>query len=143
MRFECTVCKKSFAKKETLDTHKKIVHEGQERKMFNCDLCDKTFAHLSSLQYHIKSVHEGGQKRLFRSFRLRPCSICKEVFKSHSKLKAHQLKHDDERNQGFDRFDEENEQIKTEENLECNKCKLLFASNQILQMHKIMVQQEQ
>ena len=137
LRFECTICKKTFTQMGALDTHKKTIHGGQ-RGSFKCERCDQTFAYSQSLQRHKRSIHEGVRFD-------RRCKFCKEVFNHHRKLKAHLKIHEDElEHEKLDEdFHEENEKpaLEAVENYECKKCELSFASYKILQMHEVMVHQ--
>ena len=134
VRFECTICKKSFAHEGSLRQHNKT-HGGLK---YNCDVCNQTFTQPGTLQRHKRSIHEGVRFD-------RRCKFCKEVFTHHRKLKAHLKIHEDElEHEKLDEdLHEENENSDPEavENYECKKCELSFASYKILQMHKVMVHQ--
>ncbi len=66
--FACSICKKSFFGKQTLERHQST-HTGM--KKFKCDECEKTFAQQGSLKTHQNTIHLG----------LKPfsCDLCPEV----------------------------------------------------------------
>ena len=75
--FPCGQCSKIFTRKETLNDHVKVKHEGIK---FSCDMCDKSFASQSILLIHKKKVHKGKSQK---------CDICEESFFPPSILKKH------------------------------------------------------
>ena len=60
VKFQCGVCKKSFASKGYLKYHHKHFHERSE-KMFKCDTCEKEFYLEKSLKVHISTSHFGAK----------------------------------------------------------------------------------
>ena len=108
MRFECKICKKTFTRMGSLDTHKKIIHGGQSRS-YKCDRCDQNFAYSQGLWRHKQRNH----------------------------LRIHEVKQE----KPDEDLLEEKETPKTIN--ACKMCGLSFASYKILQMHEIMVHQDQ
>lgn len=54
--YRCEKCSKHFQSKDNLETHIKVVHQGE--KPFVCDVCSKAFAYESSLKGHMEIVHQ-------------------------------------------------------------------------------------
>lgn len=54
--FKCFRCNKHFQSTDNLETHVKVVHEGE--KPFVCEICSKAFAYQSSLKGHMEIVHQ-------------------------------------------------------------------------------------
>ena len=75
----CTLCTKTFARKQVLKIHMESVHEG--KKTFECDICGQKFAGKSSVKRHIEVVHEG--KKRFQ------CSTCKVQFSKKENMERH------------------------------------------------------
>ena len=78
--FHCTAagCGKAYSRKNTLDRHKKVVHDGVDHE---CPDCGKRFGRKSSFTAHHKMVHL--QERPFK------CAKCGIVFSSKQKLTSH------------------------------------------------------
>lgn len=53
--FKCDKCSKHFDSKSNLETHIKVVHQGE--KPYICALCNKAYAYATSLQGHIELKH--------------------------------------------------------------------------------------
>ncbi len=77
--FPCTLCDKSFARKENLRGHISVVHD--KIKPFCCTLCDKSFAEKKTLTRHIDAIHH----------KLKPfsCTLCDKSFIAKSDLNRH------------------------------------------------------
>ena len=56
MSVQCDICNETFASKDILRTHGKIVHE--EIKDFLCDFCEMKFSNRWNLQNHISRIHK-------------------------------------------------------------------------------------
>lgn len=50
--FKCDHCDATFKRKDTLNVHIQVVHDGH--KKYKCDLCDKAFVTPSVLKSHKK-----------------------------------------------------------------------------------------
>ena len=107
---------------------------------FECPVCKKTFSQKPNLNKHILTAH--GQK-CFK------CNLCDDEFKHRKDLWIHK-----QRNHLGRKVHHEVKQEKPDEDLleetvtpkavyECKMCGLSFASYKILQMHEIMVHQDQ
>merc|ERR1712037_200262 len=57
---KCSVCGKSFVKKEQLQRHFLLVHEGI--KPFECSICERKFCSKNGLNKHIRKEHSGHTK---------------------------------------------------------------------------------
>ena len=76
-RFSCNQCQKDFAKKQTLTTHIKIVHENIKVR---CELCGKRFTTNGSLKEHTTHVHSKVEH---------PCDKCDKTFVFRKSLIQH------------------------------------------------------
>ncbi|XP_014210736.1 zinc finger protein 184 [Copidosoma floridanum] len=111
--FRCDKCNKHFDTKNNLDTHVKVVHQGE--KPYVCELCNKAFAYQTSLQGHIEIEHSVNSDKGF------PCDICGKILNHPSSITYHKLtEHNDGRL------------------YECNKCTKRFKHKQLLQRHQIV-----
>eukprot|EP00088_Acartia_fossae_P008599 TRINITY_DN14136_c0_g2_i2.p1 TRINITY_DN14136_c0_g2~~TRINITY_DN14136_c0_g2_i2.p1 ORF type:complete len:246 (-),score=23.34 TRINITY_DN14136_c0_g2_i2:135-872(-) len=83
MRFQCSVCSKTFIKPETLDTHVAKYHPD-----FICKICDKLFSPNEVLCIHKKPKQSKKGKGDKYS-----CDICNKLFVSKSTLDTHKKKY--------------------------------------------------
>ncbi|XP_069686218.1 uncharacterized protein [Periplaneta americana] len=83
--FQCDECGKCFARKLSLDSHKKT-HNGT--KPFVCPICNKTFVHSSGLSSHL---------RLHRGDKPHSCEYCGKTFLQRGDKDDHVRKHTGER----------------------------------------------
>nr|CAD7397417.1 unnamed protein product [Timema cristinae] len=84
-RYQCTLCKKSYASKWYLKEHLKI-HTGE--KNFCCSMCDKRFRNNYMLNAHIR-LHTG-----IKNFH---CSFCPKKFYNNFDLVHHERHHTGEK----------------------------------------------
>ncbi|XP_029920177.1 zinc finger protein 260-like [Myripristis murdjan] len=75
--FSCSVCGKTFAKKQYMTTHVRV-HTGE--KPFSCSVCGKSFVHKKDLQIHVR-IHTG--EKPFK------CHFCDEGFHEKGALQKH------------------------------------------------------
>ena len=77
----CTVCRKEFATKWSLNRHISEIHE--KVKEFECQEndCDAIFSQKQALDKHIKTVHQG--EKIFQ------CSYCDKLCTQTGNLKQH------------------------------------------------------
>ena len=67
------MCGRQFKRKQGLDFHVLLVHEGKKPKRpYGCSTCKATFTIALKLKNHCEIVHEG--KKSFS------CTICKDTF---------------------------------------------------------------
>ena len=82
-RYKCTVCEKSYARKQYLREHQKAHMFGAEWK---CGSCDKTFTHKCILKQHEQQMHASEEDRIL-------CPQCGKQFRSKPNLKQHMVVH--------------------------------------------------
>lgn len=109
-KFECKLCFRSFAQKQTLKEHF-FKHSG-EQPPHKCDVCNKCFGHKSHLTRHRRS-HTGEKPHV--------CGTCGKGFAQLDGLKQHTGIHSREKAE------------------KCSICCRYFASRQFLQRHKRQV----
>lgn len=75
--FKCDQCDATFKRKDTLNVHIQVVHDGH--KKYKCDLCEKAFVTPSVLKSH-KKVNERSWSRP-QSYAVIECllSVCPEI----------------------------------------------------------------
>ena len=83
-RYKCTVCEKSYARKQYLREHQKAHLFGPEWK---CGSCDKTFTHKCILKQHEQQMHASEEDRIL-------CPQCGKQFRSKPNLKQHMVVHE-------------------------------------------------
>jgi len=105
--FKCDICKKSFAAKYFLDSHKRL-HTGE--KPFKCEFCPMTFAAKGNLNTHRKK-HTG--EKTFK------CEFCDKAFAQTSNLDNHRRIHTGQKP------------------FKCENCHTSFATKSNLNRHKI------
>ncbi|XP_075961865.1 uncharacterized protein LOC142965049 isoform X1 [Anarhichas minor] len=83
--FNCSVCKKSFGRRQTIKRHM-VTHTGD--KPFSCSECNTSFSRSGHLQRHMR-CHTG--EKLFS------CSLCKKSFGRRETLQRHVRLHTGEK----------------------------------------------
>ena len=83
-RFKCTVCEKSYARKQYLREHQKA---HLFRQNFKCTKCDKSFNHKCILKQHEQEKHASDEDKIL-------CPKCGKQFRSQTNLKNHMVLHD-------------------------------------------------
>ena len=78
--FSCSLCKKVYKFKTTLERHVQWKHSGVESKVHCCDICKKKFHFKNVLSRHITEVHAGITYK---------CEICDEIFTRRNNLQTH------------------------------------------------------
>ena len=81
-RYKCTVCEKSYARKQYLREHQKA-HMFEQWK---CVSCDKSFTHKCILK-HEQQMHASDEDRIL-------CPQCGKQFRSKPNLKQHMVVHE-------------------------------------------------
>ncbi|XP_062550142.1 zinc finger protein 30-like [Armigeres subalbatus] len=104
--FPCLQCDKKFKKPQFLKSHVSVVHE---KNRVLCPHCNGQFVSRYKLNNHIEQAH-GIQIRFV-------CDVCVQTFNSQDKLDSHRERHD-----------------KPHE-MECPRCLVLFASNEMFKDH--------
>ncbi|KAM3605095.1 uncharacterized protein V6R79_020576 [Siganus canaliculatus] len=79
-RFSCSVCGKTFSRRQHLTSHMRCHSE----KQFSCPICNKLFRWPNYLKRHMVCHSE---EKPFS------CSICNKAFKLRSQLKVHMFSH--------------------------------------------------
>ncbi|KAJ8681045.1 hypothetical protein QAD02_016832 [Eretmocerus hayati] len=112
--FRCIKCNKHYISKDSLESHIKVVHQGE--KPFKCELCYKIFAYESSLKGHMEIVHQsfGLNDNFF-------CDLCGKQFSDTSSLVQHKLNEHDENRRYV-----------------CNTCGKSFKHKQLLHRHQLV-----
>lgn len=107
----CDLCHETFPTFRILKTHKDVKHQGNS--IYKCSICDKFFKQKIQLTNHLEYAHRSSPKCRFcdktienlkklreheyRHVRLQSkkfqCDICSRVFKTHSGLRFHKLRH--------------------------------------------------
>ena len=83
-RYKCTVCEKSYARKQYLREHQKA---HLFRQNFKCTKCDKSFNHKCILKQHEQEKHASDEDKIL-------CPKCGKQFRSQTNLKNHMVLHD-------------------------------------------------
>jgi len=81
LKFQCSICLRSFTSNHNVKRHIAHVHEENKPKPFKCSLCDSSFGSRGALKLHIDSVHE--KKKPFK------CSQCEYRTTQKCHLKTH------------------------------------------------------
>ncbi|CAL2050928.1 unnamed protein product [Caenorhabditis brenneri] len=85
-KFPCTICNRSFEKRDRLRIH--ILHVHENHRPHVCSVCQKSFSQSSSLNKHLR-VHSG--ERPYK------CSFCPKAFTASSILRTHVRQHSGEK----------------------------------------------
>ncbi|XP_063543420.1 zinc finger protein 91-like isoform X1 [Cydia strobilella] len=97
LRFVCQSCGRVYKNKDTFKQHIEYGICGQSARksatdgLFKCDICNKQYSRKNTLRVHIQFEHTNtGQQHV--------CSWCNKKFSCQSRLKAHTVKHTQEKN---------------------------------------------
>ncbi|MBY9000961.1 MAG: C2H2-type zinc finger protein [Candidatus Heimdallarchaeota archaeon] len=135
-KFKCEECGKEFARKDSLQRHKKSIHL---KVKFECPHCDYSAARNDYLKRHINSIHLNLRKYV--------CEICGEGFNQSGTLNRHILTIHEKRkpyectqcNTVFSRKDQLLRHTQTvHENIRnhiCNECRATFQLSHHLKDH--------
>ncbi|CAI5455796.1 unnamed protein product [Caenorhabditis angaria] len=85
-KFPCTICSRSFEKRDRLRIH--ILHVHENHRPHICTICKKSFSQSSSLNKHLR-VHSG--ERPYK------CEFCPKAFTASSILRTHIRQHSGEK----------------------------------------------
>ena len=65
--YECDHCSKTFRTSSSVKIHIRMVHQGEEGKIFSCELCSFSTANKQSLKNHHRRIHLGYKVRASRT----------------------------------------------------------------------------
>ncbi|XP_031551340.1 PR domain zinc finger protein 14-like [Actinia tenebrosa] len=85
-KFPCSLCDRSFEKRDRLRIH--VLHVHQKYRPHQCNVCTKRFSQSSSLNKHMR-VHSG--ERPYK------CPFCEKAFTASSILRTHIRQHSGEK----------------------------------------------
>nr|XP_004653507.2 PR domain zinc finger protein 14 [Jaculus jaculus] len=85
-KFPCSLCKRSFEKRDRLRIH--ILHVHEKHRPYLCSICGKCFSQSSSLNKHMR-VHSGDRPY--------QCVYCTKKFTASSILRTHIRQHSGEK----------------------------------------------
>uniref|UniRef100_A0A673C050 Zinc finger protein n=1 Tax=Sphaeramia orbicularis TaxID=375764 RepID=A0A673C050_9TELE len=132
--FKCDQCDSTFKRKDTLNVHIQVVHDGH--KKYKCDLCEKAFVTPSVLKSH-KKTHTGEKEKI--------CPYCGQKFASNGTLRVHIRSHTGERpyqcpycDKAFSKNDGLKMHIRThtrEKPYKCSECNKAFSQKRGLDEH--------
>ncbi|XP_016430081.1 PR domain zinc finger protein 5 [Sinocyclocheilus rhinocerous] len=132
--FKCDQCDATFKRKDTLNVHIQVVHDGH--KKYKCDLCEKAFVTPSVLKSH-KKTHTGEKEKI--------CPYCGQKFASNGTLRVHIRSHTGERpyqcpycDKAFSKNDGLKMHIRThtrEKPYKCSECNKAFSQKRGLDEH--------
>lgn len=78
-RFHCNLCTKSYVQPQSLENHKRVIHDGI--KQFKCEECDKSYTDPTPLRKHMETIHaEKGEYK---------CQNCDKIFTTKPYLMSH------------------------------------------------------
>ncbi|XP_047667883.1 zinc finger protein 32-like isoform X1 [Tachysurus fulvidraco] len=93
--YKCKECGKGFRRSDWLAKHVKM-HEGKKnpeyrKKRYACDLCDKMYSRRDTLFQHKRRHTQTQAQEPY------PCAICQRIFYNKGCLRAHLMRHSDDR----------------------------------------------
>ncbi|KAA8589676.1 hypothetical protein FQN60_013041 [Etheostoma spectabile] len=127
--FKCDQCDATFKRKDTLNVHIQVVHDGH--KKYKCDLCEKAFVTPSVLKSH-KKTHTGEKEKI--------CPYCGQKFASNGTLRVHIRSHTGERPYQCpycDKAFSKNDGLKMHIRTHTRVCDLSFSLKKMLSRHKL------
>ena len=159
--FNCEVCNASFARRSNYRRHKKV-HTGEND--FFCEECESSFGRQSDLVAHKKALHSGEtpgppeadvnslskKKKSVRNLSYHKgqktfdCHICHSSFVSKEFLMKHMRIHQKAKGSSVDisappvknNIVDEDKILQERKLFKCEVCQLIFASKEILIVHK-------
>ena len=89
MGFPCKTCKRTFERKDNLQSHIREVHEGV--RAYACDFCDKSCSRKANLEVHLRAMHS---VESVLTLPIHSCKLCPKTFRRLGDLTRHKyVKH--------------------------------------------------
>lgn len=83
LRPRCIPCKKSYARRQSFQTHMRLVHNETDKSLFVCSKCPKRFSTEKKVKVH-EAVHLPDDMKM-----IHPCPYCDKKFTKSINVQAH------------------------------------------------------